>query len=100
MRLTLQHVREIMSSNEAEIRKFGVKEIYLFGSVVRGEAKETSDVDFFVVFENPSQVGLFTLVDLQLFLESKLNTPVDVGTKNSLHRLLKDQILQEAVRVA
>ena len=50
MKLTIEDVKKIISENESEIRKFGVKEIYLFGSVVRGEAKETSDVDFFVVF--------------------------------------------------
>lgn len=100
MKLTLEDVQKTIKNHEAEIRKFGVKEIYLFGSVVRGDAKETSDVDFFVVFENPTQVGLLTLVELQLFLESKLNKPVDLGTKKSLHRLLKDQIIQEAIRVA
>jgi len=51
MKLTVQDVVKIIKENEAEIRKFGVKEIYLFGSVVRGEAKETSDVDFLIVFE-------------------------------------------------
>lgn len=44
MKLSIADVKKIISENEAEIRKFGVKEIYLFGSVVRGEAKETSDV--------------------------------------------------------
>ena len=98
MKLTIEDVKKIISENEAEIRKFGVKEIYLFGSVVRGEAKETSDVDFFVVFEELSKVGYFKLIQLQLFLESKLSTAVDIGTK--LHPMLKDQILKEALRVA
>ncbi len=98
MKLTTQDVIKIIKDNETEIRKFGVKEIYLFGSVVRGEAKETSDVDFFVVFEKSARVGYFKLIELQMFLESKLNTSVDVGTK--LHPLLKDQIMREALRVA
>jgi predicted nucleotidyltransferase len=100
MKYTLDEVKKIISHSEPEIRKFGVKEIYLFGSVVRGESKETSDVDFFVVFEEATQIGFFGLIELQIFLESKLKTNVDIGTKNSLHRLLKDQILKEAVRVA
>lgn len=97
MKLTSQDVIKIIKENEIEIRKFGVKEIYLFGSVVRGEAKETSDVDFFVVF-GPEGTDFFTLYDLEQFLESKLKTKVDLGTK--LHPLLKDKILQEALRVA
>ena len=44
MKLTVADVKKIISENEAEIRKFGVKEIYLFGSVVRGEAYETCDI--------------------------------------------------------
>ena len=98
MKLTTQDVQKIITENETRIRGFGVKEIYLFGSVVRGEAKETSDVDFFIVFEDSARVGYFKLIELQLFLKSKLNTEVDIGTK--LHPALKDQIMREALRVA
>lgn len=99
MKLTLQDVSKIIKENEPELRKFGVKEIYLFGSVVRGEAKKDSDVDFFVEF-GPEGTDFFTLYDLEKFLEKKLNTKVDLGTRRSLHPLLRDQILREAVRVA
>ena len=97
MKLTAQDVARIIKENEDEIRKFGVKEIYLFGSVVRGEAKETSDVDFLVTF-GPEGTDFFTLYDLEQFLEAKLKTKVDLGTK--LHPMLKDQIMREALRVA
>lgn len=69
----------------------------LDSSVVRGEAKETSDVDFLVIF-GPEGTDFFTLYDLEQFLESKLKTKVDLGTK--LHPMLKDQIMREALRVA
>lgn len=98
MKLTTQDVIKIITENESEIRKFGVKEIYLFGSVVRGEAKETSDVDFLIVFEPGYPASFFTLYDLEQFLTDKLNTKVDLGTK--LHPMLKDQIMREALRVA
>ncbi len=97
MKLTIEDVRKILKENEIEVRKFGVKEVYLFGSVVRGEAKETSDVDFLVIF-GPEGTDFFTLYDLEQFLESKLKTKVDLGTK--LHPMLKDQIMREALRVA
>ena len=61
MKLTIEDVRKILKENEIEIRKFGVKEVYLFGSVVRGEAKETSDVDFLIVFEPTYPASFFTL---------------------------------------
>jgi len=98
MKLNVQDVKKIIKENESEIRGFGVKEIYLFGSVVRGEAKDTSDVDFFVVFDQSVHVGYFKLIELQIFLKAKLNTEVDLGTK--LHPALKDQIMREALRVA
>ena len=97
MKLTVQDVVKIIKENDFEIRKFGVKEIYLFGSVVRGEAKENSDVDFYVNF-GPEGTDFFTLHDLEHFLEVKLKTKVDLGTK--LHPALKDQIMREALRVA
>jgi predicted nucleotidyltransferase len=97
MKLTVDDVKKVLSENEIEIRKFGVKEIYLFGSVVRGEAKETSDVDLLVKF-GPEGTDFFTLYDLEQFLEVKLKTKVDLGTK--LHPMLKDQIMREALRVA
>ena len=40
------------------------------------------------------------LARLQIYLEEKLKATVDLGTKNSLHRDLKAQILKEAIRVA
>ena len=97
MKLTVDDVKRVLKENEPEIRKFGVKEVYLFGSVVRGEAKETSYVDFLVIF-GPEGTDFFTLYDLEQFLESKLKTKVDLGTK--LHPMLKDQIMREALRVA
>lgn len=99
MKLTLQEVIKVIQENEPKLRKFGVKEIYLFGSVARGEAKDSSDVDFFVDFGSEGTT-YFNLVDLQDFLTSKLGKQVDLGTKQSLHPALKDQILREAVRVA
>lgn len=98
--MKLQDVERIIKQNESEIRAMGVKEIYIFGSVVRGEANPKSDVDCFVVFDENAKAGFLKLAKLQLFLESKLNTSVDLGTKASLHHELKERILREAVRVA
>lgn len=98
--MKLQEVEKIIKENENEIRSMGVREIYIFGSVARGEATENSDIDCFIVFEDNAKAGFLKLAKIQLFLEQKLKTPVDLGTKNSLHRDLKSQILKEAIRVA
>ena len=101
MKQTLEEVKKQIGQHDAEIRRrFKINEIYVFGSVVRGEMNEQSDIDVFVVFENAATPTLFDLSNLSFYLEELLQTTVDLGTKNSLHPALKNQILKEAVRVA
>ena len=69
----------------------------LFGSVVRGEATETSDVD--VLVELPRGKTLFDLVGLELDLKKVLGRDVDVVTYRSISPLLKDIILKEQVPI-
>ena len=48
---TLDEIKEIIGKHKKELReKYNVKEIGIFGSIVRGEAKEGSDVDILVEF--------------------------------------------------
>jgi len=76
-------------------KRYRVKEIGLFGSFVRSEQIETSDIDILVEFEE--KADLFDLVGLALFLEEKLKRKVDVVPKAALRDELKGYILQEAV---
>ena len=75
------------------LKRFGVKKAALFGSVVRGEATEESDIDLLVEFEDNK--SLLDLVRLKMKLEEQLDRKVDVLTYNSLHPLLKEKILSE-----
>jgi predicted nucleotidyltransferase len=99
MKYTFESIKKIITEHSFELKKFGVQELYLFGSVVRGEATEKSDVDFLVVLDKQNS-DLFNLIELNQFLEDLLSTKVDLGTKKSLRKIVKDQILKEAVRVA
>lgn len=78
-------------------RKWGVKDIRVFGSVARGEARPGSDLDLLVDLE-PGR-SLLDLVGFELDLEEHLGVEVDVVTEPSLHRLIRDHVLAEAVRV-
>jgi uncharacterized protein len=78
--------------------KFGVKALFLFGSVARDEGNKDSDVDLFVEFNNP--IGLFEFVSLKHELETLLGCQVDLGTKRSLKREIQDMIEGETIRVA
>ncbi len=75
------------------LRKNDVSRASLFGSVVRGEATEESDIDLLVEFKG--EKSLLDLAELKIELEELLGKRVDVLTYNSLHPLLKDRILHE-----
>ncbi|MFW9878732.1 MAG: nucleotidyltransferase family protein [Candidatus Thorarchaeota archaeon] len=79
------------------LKKHDVKKASLFGSIIREEMTSESDVDILVEFEGNK--SLLDLVGLQLELEEKLKLKVDVLTYNSIHPLLKDQILAEQVEI-
>ncbi len=75
------------------LRQNDVKRASLFGSVVRGELTDESDIDILVEFRGKK--SLLDLAGLKLELEEVLKRKVDVLTYNSLHPLLKDRILRE-----
>lgn len=71
--LTIKQIKEIAIPI---FNKYNIKEIYLFGSYARGEAKENSDVDFYC--ERGSITNLKNAMKLNEELESKLNKSVDI----------------------
>ena len=75
--------------------RYKVQKMALFGSFVRGEQDEVSDIDVLVDFEEGSD--LFDLVELALFLEEQLQREVDVVSRQALRTELRDSVLQEAV---
>ena len=79
------------------LRKNGVKRASFFGSIVRGEMTEDSDVDLLVEFEG--RRSLLDLAHLKNELEDAANRRVDLLTYKSLHPLLKDRILAEQVPI-
>ncbi len=68
--------------NEGALKRYGVKQIGLFGSFVRDEGKENSDVDFLVDFEKEKKT-LSNLVSLGEFLENLFGKKVDYYTARS-----------------
>lgn len=81
----------------AILKKHDVEKASLFGSIVRGELTNESDIDILIEFKGDK--SLLDLVSLQFELEEKLESKVDVLTYNSLHPLLKDLILAEQVEI-
>lgn len=74
--------------------KFKVKEIGIFGSYVRGEESEESDVDILVNFYEP--IG-WEFIDFKEFLEKILGKEVDLVTVRALKPQLRNKILKEVI---
>lgn len=73
----------------------GVTNVRVFGSVARGDERETSDVDLLV--DVPRGVGLLTLARLQDDLERLLRAPVDVVPASSLKADVRSGVERDAI---
>lgn len=92
---TKEVIKETLKRFKPTLRKkFKVKEIGVFGSYVRGEESEESDIDILVEFSEP--IG-WEFIDLLEFLEKILGRKVDLVTMRALKPQLKDKILKEVV---
>jgi len=80
---TLDEIRKILEQQRNFLRdKYKVKEIGIFGSYVRGEAKKTSDVDILVEFEKTP--SLLKFIELENYLSDTLGVKVDLVEKKGL----------------
>jgi len=96
-----KEVLETLSAHRNELReRFGVKSLALFGSVVRDEAADNSDVDLLVEFDR--RISLFHLVGTAQYLEELLGVgedKVDLVIRDAVIPELQDFIYGEAVNV-
>jgi len=77
--------------------KYKVKTLGVFGSYVRGEQKEDSDLDILVEFQEP--VGLFKFMELEEFLGKNTGIKVDLVSKKALKPRIGKYILKEVINV-
>lgn len=92
-------IRELLRSKRAEIleiaARHGARKVRVFGSVARGTARRTSDVDFLVEMEEgPS---LLDHAELILDLERLVKRSVDVASERGLRRLVRKNVLKDAI---
>ena len=95
--LNKEKIIRTLRDHQADIRRFGVKRLGLFGSFARGEQKASSDLDFVVELE-PKTFDAY--MGLKQFLEELFDCHVDLVLPNTLKPRLKAQILQELVDAA
>src|SRR5258708_29012023 len=73
------------------LKQADIKKAALFGSYVRGDNYDNSDIDILVAF--PEDATLLDVVRLQRNLEGQLQKKVDVVSYNGISPLLRDSIL-------
>ncbi|MBA3074718.1 MAG: nucleotidyltransferase family protein [Anaerolineae bacterium] len=95
--MELKQVNQLLSQNRTELSRHGVKSLAVFGSVARGEATESSDLDMLVEFVRP--VGLFEFIRLKKFLEDLTGCKVDLVTQDALHPAMRDSTLKECKQI-
>lgn len=92
---TRDEIRQTLRQHSPELsRRYGVVNLRLFGSYVRGEQRPGSDVDLLVEIDNP-QLTLLQFVELRDYLSDLLGVRVDLVEKETLKPTLGAQILRE-----
>ncbi len=93
---TLEEVKEWLLLNKSALQeRYQVRELGIFGSYVRREQTETSDVDVLVEFsETPS---LLKFINLENYLSDGLGVKVDLVHKGGLKPRIGERILAEVV---
>lgn len=92
-------IEELLKNKRVEIlrvaAKHGARNVRIFGSAARGEAKPGSDVDFLV--DVAPQHSPFFPGGLLVDLEETLGCKVDIVTERGLHWYIRERVLKEAV---
>jgi predicted nucleotidyltransferase len=100
MSVDRDRVLEILAAHGEEFRAMGVKHLFLFGSLARGEATDGSDVDVLVEYEPGTKLSFFRVSRLRYRLEELLQARVDLVTTGGLRDEIRDAVMSEAIRAA
>jgi uncharacterized protein len=93
---TLEEIKQWLMQHESMLQeRYKVRELGIFGSYIRQEQTETSDVDVLVEFsETPS---LLKFVNLENYLSDNLGVKVDLVHKSGLKPRIGERILAEVI---
>ena len=80
-------------------QRYGITILGVFGSYVRGEQSDESDIDILVELEETRHVDLFDLANIERYLCDLLGLKVDLAIKSGLQKRIGKRILEEVVPV-
>jgi uncharacterized protein len=93
-----EKILNLLQQNQAIFKQFGVSKLAIFGSTVREESTEHSDVDILVSFEKTLTSKEY--FGLQFYLEDLLGKSIDLVTDKFLRKELRPHIEKELIYVA
>ncbi len=93
--LDKEEIFKLLKQNKEKLKNRDVKKIGLFGSVLRGEHTNESDIDFIVEFEEGKK-NYDNFIELVFLLEGLLQRKIDLLTIEALNPYMKPKILKEA----
>jgi hypothetical protein len=94
----IEEIKYLIARHKADLAgDYKIKEMGVFGSYVRGEADDESDLDVLVEFSEP--VGFINFIKAENYLCDLLGIKVDLVLKDSLKPRIGKSILEEVCRV-
>lgn len=92
---TKENILAILKHNKSELSKFGVSEIGLFGSYIRNEQSDNSDIDLLINFKPESENFDNYMAVYDIFENLFKNEKIEIVTKNGLSKYIGPRILNE-----
>jgi len=93
--LSKEDIFKLLKQNKAKLKNHNVKKIGLFGSVLRGEYSNESDIDLIVEFDEGKK-NYDNFIELVFLLEGLLQRKIDLLTIEALNPYMRPKILKEA----
>lgn len=93
-----------MTSLSSRLRTFasqrwGIREFGLFGSVLRDDFNQNSDIDVLVSFDKGLGISLFDIAQMKIELELIFKRPVDILEKEALRNPYRKRQILETFQV-
>jgi predicted nucleotidyltransferase len=88
-----------IKSHETELRASGIKALYLFGSLARGQERPQSDIDLMCEIDKTSRMSLIEFAGVQLRLEDYMQRRVDLVERTSMRPRIRAQAEADMVRI-
>ena len=80
-------------------RRYHVRRMALFGSVLRDDFRPDSDVDVLVLFQSDARLGFMALGHMQRELSALFQRPVDLVPQDGLKPVIRESVLSSAEEV-